>query len=217
MTDILRLSLVSALLFSTCAPVLAAPSDSDMGFGPTMGQFSDVARRGGLGARGFGGANNPTSQEAGLNQSTTGETSGNRNQNLSEANTYWGDNANMDNWEAKNGQSGDIWPAAQAAPARTDFTKGGEALSKNSTLYKPVAGDNLRVQTGLMAPLSVSGRGFEGPQTLGFDWRGGGVTRNAQRVLFGPGLGGAIMGTLMLPQTGTGSVDTEICAPNGKD
>jgi len=162
-------------------PAFAAPSDADMGFA--------IAGEGGV---------NVSANDAAAG---TGETTGNRNPKMNEANMYWGDNGNMSEWRSRNGRSGDIWNTSNAAAAKSEKT--------HQNAIQNTFKDNLRVQTGLMAPESVSGVDFAGKQKLGFKWSGLPITGNAARVLGGS--------AGRLPLTGTGSVNASICAPNGKD
>jgi hypothetical protein len=214
MKEIVRLSLLSALLLGTCIPALSAPSDGDMGF---AGPSADI---GSYGAETQGnGGNSTAAGESSFRAGATGETTGNESRQMVESQMYWntgGGGGNMSNYVTRTGQSGDIWPTSNAAPATSEESHGGRMMQTNSQLYKPVTArganmQNLRVSTGLQAPNTVSRVSFRGPQNLGF--RGPGpITQNAQRVL-GGGLG-LIFG---LPATGTGSVNLSITSRNGKD
>ncbi len=185
MKQIIRLSALCALITALGLPALAAPSDADMGFASV--------------AEGSGG--NTSSNVQATDSAGTGETTGNRNQKMNEANMYWGNNGNMSGWTSRNGRSGDIWNTSNAGAAKSEQTH--QHAIQNT--FK----NNLKVETGLMAPESVSGVNVAGQQKLGFKWSGAGLTQNAARLLGGSGG--------RLPLTGTGSVNASICSPNGKD
>jgi hypothetical protein len=198
MKDIVRLGVLSALLFATSLPAFSAPSDSDMGFASREPTAADVGYKG-LMTRGI---RNPTDQIDPYAGASAGDAAWKHRTDETTDKTWF------------DGQNRETKQYLINLPYRANTQNGSQ--SKQHSFQQMTQG---KTQVNMMAgfgegsvgmrPLalrSVSGLSIQGPQNSGM--RPGPLGFG---TLHGLRLNGAF-----LPQTGMGSVNASICAPDGK-
>jgi transcription elongation factor len=204
MKNTLRLGVLSALIIGSMLPAYSQPSNADMGFAssrePTINDAGGAAVV--RNVQGYGGS-------MGQNNSFAGSELAGANNGEETGNTTYKTKA----WYFDAQQQGNVINPQDRRPdsqgqSQTNQRQAQMMTSKNVTEIgnspmDPFYGS--AVSTSLLAPNSTSDVNFRGPQHLGFRAPSMWTTPYAARRM------------IMLPRTGTGSVDITITSRDGKN
>lgn len=198
MKDIVRLGVLSALLFATSLPAFSAPSNSDMGFASSEPTAADVGYKG-IETRGYRADNSQIDPYAGA--SAGEQASLHRTPQTTDRTWFDGQNRETGQYLINLPYRANVQAGSQSKQHQF------QQMTQGQKQVNMMAGSN-EGSVGMMplALQSVSGIGFAADKKLGF---------TTGPLGFGT-LRGLMLNGTTLPKTGTGSVNASICAPDGK-